>query len=417
MIYTLQHYRVDLTLDVLKETDLRTGFTQHFQSVASRTNLDQMTLRKRLLLCLYGFGTNIGIKGVSRGDHGEEYEDLLYVQKRFIQKESLENAIAQVNNATLAIPQPYIWGDGSMSCASDSRRFAAQGENLKTSWHARYRQRGVMVYWHVERKSLAIFSQVLSPSSSEAAAMIQGIIRHITEMKVDRNYVDTHGQSEVAFALCHLLGFYLMPRLKGIHRQKLYRSGTRQLEAYPNLQSIISRPIKWPLVHKQYDDMIRYASSLLFGTADAESILQRFTRSNLQHPTYQAFVELGRAVKTIFLCQYLRMIDLRREIQEGLNVIENWNSANRFIFYGNVGELISASLLDQQTSALSLHLLQNSLVYVNTLMLQHVLNQPGWYDRIPDDDWRGLTPLFYRHVNPYGTFQLNMDLRLPRLVA
>jgi TnpA family transposase len=208
-----------------------------------------------------------------------------------------------------------------------------------------------------------------------------------------------------------------MPRLKGIHRQKLYRSGTRQLEAYPNLQSIISRPIKWPLVHKQYNDMIRYASSLLFGTADAESILQRFTRSNLQHPTYQAFVELGRAVKTIFLCQYLRMIDLRREIQEGLNVIENWNSANRFIFYGNVGELISASLLDQQTSALSLHLLQNSLVYVNTLMLQHVLNQPGWYDRMTDDDWRGLTPLFYRHVNPYGTFQLNMDLRLPRLVA
>ena len=51
---------------------------------------------------------------------------------------------------------------------------------------------------------------------------------------------------------------------------------------------------------------------------------------------------------------------------------------------GNVDELISASLLDQQTSALSLHLLQNSLVYVNTLMLQHVLNQPDWW---PYDRW------------------------------
>jgi TnpA family transposase len=59
-------------------------------------------------------------------------------------------------------------------------------------------------------------------------------------------------------------------------------------------------------------------------------------------------------------------------------------SANRFIFYDNVGELISASLLDQQTSALSLHLIQNSLVYVNTLML---LNQPDWYDRMTDDDY------------------------------
>ena len=59
---------------------------------------------------------------------------------------------------------------------------------------------------------------------------------------------------------------------------------------------------------------------------------------------------------------------------------------------GNVGELISASLLDQQISALSLHLLQNSLVYVNTLILQHVLNQPDWYDHMTDDDLNGYTP-------------------------
>jgi TnpA family transposase len=39
-------------------------------------------------------------------------------------------------------------------------------------------------------------------------------------LKVETNYVDSHGQSEVAFAFCHLLGFELMPRIKGIHRQK-----------------------------------------------------------------------------------------------------------------------------------------------------------------------------------------------------
>ena len=30
--------------------------------------------------------------------------------------------------------------------------------------------------------------------------MIEGVIRHCTEMAVDRQYVDSHGQSEVAFA-------------------------------------------------------------------------------------------------------------------------------------------------------------------------------------------------------------------------
>ena len=36
--------------------------------------------------------------------------------------------------------------------------------------------------------------------------MIEGLIRHDTEMRVEKNFVDSHGQSEVAFAFCHLLG-------------------------------------------------------------------------------------------------------------------------------------------------------------------------------------------------------------------
>src|SRR5438105_369610 len=76
-----------------------------------------------------------------------------------------------------------------------------------------------------------------------------------------------------------------------------------------------------------------YATALHLGTADTEAILQRFTRNNLQHPTYQALSELGHAIKTIFLCQRLESEELRREIHGGLNVIENWNSANSFIHY------------------------------------------------------------------------------------
>jgi TnpA family transposase len=79
--------------------------------------------------------------------------------------------------------------------------------------------------------------------------------------------------------------------------------------------------------------MIKYATALRLGTADAETILKRFTRSHFQHPTYQALTELGQAVKTMFLCQYLHEDALRREIHDGLQVIENWKSTNAFIFY------------------------------------------------------------------------------------
>ncbi|CAA9499183.1 MAG: Mobile element protein [uncultured Rubrobacteraceae bacterium] len=159
--------------------------------------------------------------------------------------------------------------------------------------------------------------------------------------------------------------------------------------------------------------MVRFASALRAGTAETESILRRFTRSNLQHPTYHALSELGRAVKTIFLCEYLREESLRREIDEGLTVVENWNATNSFIFYGKGGEIATNRLDDQEVSVLSLHLLQLSLVYVNTLMIQEVLAAPAWSGRLTDEDFRAPSPLLYGYVSAYGRFDLDINKRLP----
>ena len=62
---------------------------------------------------------------------------------------------------------------------------------------------------------------------------------------------------------------------------------------------------------------------------------------------------------------------------------------------------------------LSLHLLQACLVYINTLMLQAILAAPAWMERMTTDDFRALSPLVYTHINPYGTFELDMTARLP----
>jgi TnpA family transposase len=226
-----------------------------------------------------------------------------------------------------------------------------------------------------------------------------------------------HIKSEIGFAFSHLLGFQLMPRLKAIQAQKLYLPAAGQADRYPRLQPVLSRPINWELIRQQYYQMIKYATALRLGTADIESILRRFARSSIQHPTYAALAELGKAVKTIFLCSFLSQESVRREVHEGLEVVENWNSANSFIYYGRGGEIASNRLDEQEISALAMHLLQITLVYINTQMLQHVLIESRWLERMTPEDLRALTPLIYNHVNPYGIFRLDMQTRLALLRA
>ena len=61
---------------------------------------------------------------------------------------------------------------------------------------------------------------------------------------------------------------------------------------------------------------------------------------------------------------------------------------------------------------LALHLLQSSLVFINTLLIQRVLDDPVWEKRLTAEDRRALSALFWSHVNPYGRFRLDMGKRL-----
>jgi len=52
------------------------------------------------------------------------------------------------------------------------------------------------------------------------------------------------------------------------------------------------------------------------------------------------------------------------------------------------------------------------MVYINTLLIQTVLSDPQWINILTTEDKLALSPLFHTHINPYGIFVLNMDLRI-----
>jgi TnpA family transposase len=155
--------------------------------------------------------------------------------------------------------------------------------------------------------------------------------------------------------------------------------------------------------------MVRVAIGRKEGTAAADAVLRRFNSFNRNHPTYRALAEVGKAEKTIYLCEYLSSRELQREVHEGLQVVENWNATNDFICYGRQGELATNRREQQEITVLSLQLLQNCLMLVNTMLVESTLKADGLWEEMGPADRRGLTPLFYSHINPYGHFELNLD--------
>jgi TnpA family transposase len=389
-------------LDVFVEADRLVDFTRFFTHSGTKEVRSRQVLRPLILLDIFAEGTNMGIKRIANTNPGHSYDELLYVRKTYFSPEALRNAIGAVVNEILHLRDPVIWGKGN-ACASDGKRFGVWDQNLIAEWRTRYKGYGVKVYWHVETNAVSIYSQLKNYSASEAAAMIEGLIRHDTEMRVEKNFVDSHGQSEVAFAFCRLLNeFKLMPRLKRIKYESLYLPDIGMASLFPNLAGVLTRPIRWKLVEQQYDEMMKANVAMRYGYATAEAILRRYSSFNSTHPTYKALIELGKAEKTMFLCNYLPYLEPKQEI-------ENWNGTNDFIFYGRRGRLETNSRQDMEISVLSLHLLQNCLILINTLLLEQTIEQRNMLEKLSPEDIRALTPLFYGHVNPYGLFELNLE--------
>lgn len=96
-----------------------------------------------------------------------------------ITRENLRRAIIRVLNATFEHPRPRLVGEPGPR-ALNSRRFGSWQSNLmnRMARPLRYGGPGVMIYWHVERKSTCIYSQLRPCSASEVAAMIEGLLRH-----------------------------------------------------------------------------------------------------------------------------------------------------------------------------------------------------------------------------------------------
>lgn len=406
---TLDRWGILDLADILLEADRQVNFTRFFYSTAQRQVLNAYEIRERLLLSLLGRGTGLGLKRVhAAAKPSFSYEDLIYFNKRFVHIDSVREAIAALVNQILEVRSPEIWKN-TTTCTSDGKYLGAWEQNLVAQWNPHYQECGIMSYFLVDENSAGIHSQVRR--GTEVAAMITSLIRHDTMMTVEANCIDSHGQSELGFAFCRFLFVELLPWLRRMKYERLYLSDTNMKSDLPHLAGVLARPIRWDQAHEHYSDMVRHVVAAKERTAPVDSLLRRFNRNNPANQTYKGFLEVGKALKTIHNCKFLTDPSYRHRIHKGRNIVENWNSAIDFICYGGKSEIQTNDPDVQELTVLCLHLLQNALVLVNTVMLERVLYDNDYIHQMDAVDMNAMTPLFTSNVNPYG--DINLDINKP----
>ncbi|MGH3196578.1 MAG: DUF4158 domain-containing protein [Streptosporangiaceae bacterium] len=120
-------------IDVLKETVLRTGCLQAVTSVAGSGTLPPDVLAERLMLAIYAYGTNCGIRSVISAAHGHSEEDVRYARRRYLTPEVARTVAIAIADATFAARDRGLWGEGSTAVASDSTHFRSWDQNLFSS--------------------------------------------------------------------------------------------------------------------------------------------------------------------------------------------------------------------------------------------------------------------------------------------
>jgi hypothetical protein len=107
-------------IDMLIEAVLRTGCLRAVTTAAGYTSMPEHALAERLLLAIYGYGTNTGIAAVAAGEHGHTEDDIRYARRRYLSLDAARAIAIRIADATFAARQAALWGIGSTAVASDS---------------------------------------------------------------------------------------------------------------------------------------------------------------------------------------------------------------------------------------------------------------------------------------------------------
>ena len=194
--------------------------------------------------------------------------------------------------------------------------------------------------------------------------MLDGVLYHESDLNLEEHYTDTHGYTEINFAAFGMIGMRFCPRIRSLHRQRIYCADpTRDHGVLEPVLKRGRRAVNFRLIAQQWDRIGQFYAAFPAGHATASAALQRLNRFQASNRFYAANRELGRALKTEFLLQYMSEPKLRAKVRRGLLKVEQLHALARAVYYGQRGRISAREVYDQVNACSCLTLILACIVY------------------------------------------------------
>ena len=329
-----------------------------------------------------------------------------------------ERRLAEACRAVLTFmhrhPISTTWGRSDlassdmMSLETHRRVFVARND-------PRRQTPSIGIYGHTRDRWGISYAQSIVLNERQAGAAIEGVVRD-ERLETAQLAVDTHGYTDVAMALAKGLGFDLCPRLKALKDRHLFLP---RGSAVPATLSTLCHPnLDLSKAAMQWDRIVHLVASVHSGHTSAVNVLARYGSASRGDPLYEALVQLGRLLRTIFLADYFVNEAFRREILRVLNRGESVNALKRSIYVGRVAGYQAKQPEEMQAVADALSLLANIVMAWNTMKMQTVLDR--WNTRrstaVPPELIGRIAPTRTEGLNLRGVFSFPIDDYSPQLL-
>ncbi len=392
-------------LDMVAAVGSWTNCTRHMGPPAgTEPKLDDANADYTRLL--FAYGTNLGPTQAARHMRDTvSARSLSYLNQRHVTSAKLNAAQADIVNIYHRLTLPRLWGVGR-SAAADGTLIPLADSNPLAELHFRYRMSGGIAYHHVADNYIAIFSHFIPCGVWEAIYIIDGLLQNQSDLQPRRVHADTQGQSTPVFALAHLLGIELLPRIRNWKDVIFFKADAAT--TYTHIEPWFGGVIDWGLIERHWQDLVQVVLSIRAGTITAEAILRRLGHESRKNRLYQVFRELGRVIRTLFLLRYISDPPMRSGITTETNKVEAYNGFSKWLSFGNGGVLRDRDPEESEKSVKYTDVLANAVILHNVYDMTAVLR-----DLIAEgvavrpEDIATLSPYLTSHIKRFGEYTLS----------